>query len=530
MSDNLARQFEILPLNLSNHLKICVVAIVMGLLLSLPLAALLVRRATLRAVALGVAGVIQTIPGLALLALMVAAFAEVGEVGRGLFGVEIPVLGFYPTVVALALYSVLPILRNTITGLMGVEPSLVEAARGVGMTDRQVLFRVQLPLAMPVIVAGIRTATVWVVGTATLATPVGQRSLGNYIFSGLQTRNWVSVIFGCVCSAFLAILLDVLIGTIERAIAQRRRALGIVAATLLLLIFAGGLVAPNLVARLQGRSGVDAVAIGSKTFTEQYILASLFRDALEARGIPARRVEDLGSTLGFDALVRSEIDLYVDYSGTIWANYMKRSGLIDREELLVEVNDWLLREYEVRSLGSLGFENAYALAMRRDRAEELGIETIRDLRSHAGAMGIGGDYEFFDRPEWDAIRTSYGVDFGREVSYDSTFMYEAVSRGEVDVISAFTTDARIETYDLKLLDDPIGAIPPYDALLLLSPEASRRPGVIEAVAPFIGAISEGQMRRANGLVDRDSDKRSPEEAAELLRSWLIEDAPKPEPD
>ena len=502
----------------------------MGLLLSLPLAAMLVRRPTLRSAALGVAGVIQTIPGLALLALMVPLFATIGDLGRLLFGAEVSVLGFYPTVVALSLYSVLPILRNTITGLLGVEPTLVEAARGVGMTDRQVLFKVQLPLAMPVIVAGIRTATVWVVGTATLATPVGQRSLGNYIFSGLQTRNWLSVVFGCVCAAFLAIVLDVLIGTVERAIAQRRRALAIVASAMLLLIFGGGLVAPGLAAGLQGRNGTAPVLIGSKTFTEQYILASLFQDAFERRGIPAQRKEALGSTIGFDGLLRGEIDLYVDYSGTIWANYMKRSGIKERDEVLREVTDWLDRTHGIRSLGSLGFENSYALAMRRDQAEELGIESIRDLRAHSIGMTIGGDYEFFERPEWRAILGAYGLDFDREVSYDSTFMYEALARGEVDVISAFTTDARIETYDLKLLDDPVGAIPPYDALLLLSAEASQRPEVVAAVAPFVGSISEAMMRRANGLVDRAVDKQSPDRAAQRLRSWLIEADPGPATD
>ena len=139
-----------------------------------------------------------------------------------LLGVGFSALGFLPAVLALALYSMLPVVRNTITGIHGIDPAIKQAALGVGMTERQSLRMVELPLALPVIMAGVRTASVWVIGTATLSTPIGQTSLGNYIFTGLQTQNWIFVLFGCVAAAVLALAVDQLLALIERGYTMRQ--------------------------------------------------------------------------------------------------------------------------------------------------------------------------------------------------------------------------------------------------------------------------------------------------------------------
>ena len=184
-----------LPALIASHLELTLAALALGIAASVPLAALAVRRPVARRAALTAAGLVQTVPGLALLALMVPLLASTGGLGLGLSA-----FGWPPALIALTLYSVLPVLRNTITGLAGVDAAVVEAARGMGMSERQVLWSVQFPLAAPVIVAGIRTAAVWTVGAATLATPVGQRCLGNFIFAGLQTRNWAMVLWGVAAS------------------------------------------------------------------------------------------------------------------------------------------------------------------------------------------------------------------------------------------------------------------------------------------------------------------------------------------
>ncbi|MGE0702541.1 MAG: ABC transporter permease/substrate-binding protein [Vicinamibacterales bacterium] len=532
LAANLAEQLGALPSNLAQHVMISMVALLGGVAISLPLGTLVAERPRWRYPLLTVVGVIQTVPGLALLALMVPVLVGVGSVTSALIGVEISSLGFWPAVIALTLYSMLPMVRNTVTGLLGVDAAVLDAAQAMGMTSWQRLWTVQIPLALPVILAGVRTATVWVVGVATLSTPVGQASLGNFIFAGLQTRNWVMVLVGCIAAAILAIVLDVLIGGLERAAARRSRRLAAICGGLLVVFLFGGLAAPALVAGRPGVRGGEAAAsvaptklqrairIGAKTFTEQYILATLIETRLKAAAFETERVDSLGSTVIFDALAEGRLDVYVDYSGTIWANHMRRSSSTSRDAVLGEVRWWLARQHGIRLLGPLGFENAYALAMRRQQAADLGIASIGQLATHAADMRIGGDYEFFSRPEWRDVRRAYGLAFRQEITYDSTFMYTAAAEGEVDVISAFSSDGRLAAFDLVTLADPQHAIPPYDAILLLGDEAADDAALGEALRPLVSAISIDDMRQANHLVDRDTNKRSIGQAAAWLDGQL----------
>jgi osmoprotectant transport system permease protein len=505
MNEQVLRQFEKLPDYLGAHIELSAYALGLGVALSVPTAVLVAKCRPLRWPILTAAGVIQTIPSLALLALMVPLIG----------------FGFRSALLALLLYSILPILRNTVTGIAQVDPALTEAGRGMGMTPMQLLMKVELPLAAPLIIAGIRTATVWVVGIATLATPVGQTCLGNYIFSGLQTRNWTAVVFGCVAAALLAVVLDALIAVAESGAQKRSRARWAVAVTGLVLVIGGGWLSPVFAGLVKRERTVAAaveaeavptadeslgtIRIGSKTFTEQYILAGLIAGRLERAGFHVERVESLGSTVGFDALRTSEIDVFVDYSGTIWANYMKREDTAPGWRVLEEVGGWLAREHGIRCLGPLGFENTYAVAMTRERAEALGISTIEDLAEHAPGMGMGGDYEFFSRPEWYKLRDTYGLSFDRLVNFDSSLMYRAVAEGEVDAVTAFSTDGRIAAFDLLTLKDPRHVFPPYDAVLLLSPRVADDPAVARALLPLVGGIDVRMMRQANQVIDVDQD-------------------------
>jgi ABC-type proline/glycine betaine transport system permease subunit len=217
--DALAR----LPDYLGSHVLVSVSALALGLAISLPLAILSIRRPFLRNALLTFTSIVQTIPGLALLALFYPLLLGLSALTGKAFGASFSALGFLPAVLALALYSMLPVVRNTVTGILGIDPAVNEAALGVGMTRRQSLTMVELPLALPVIMAGIRTSAVWVIGTATLATPVGQTSLGNYIFTGLQTQNWIFVLFGCVAAAVLALAVDQLLALVERGVVARKR-------------------------------------------------------------------------------------------------------------------------------------------------------------------------------------------------------------------------------------------------------------------------------------------------------------------
>src|ERR1700710_411018 len=369
-----------LPDYLGNHVRVSVTALALGLLISLPLAIIARNRPVLRGVLLGFASIVQTVPGLALLALFYPLLLALAALSLSWFGFGFSAFGFLPAVLALALYSMLPVLRNTITGLQGVDPAITEAAQGVGMTQRQSLFMVELPLALPVMMAGIRTAAVWVIGTATLSTPIGQTSLGNYIFAGLQTQNWVFVLFGCLAAAALALAVDQLLALIETGIRTRSRvrvALGGIGVL--------ALVAATLVPSL-ARSPSNYI-VGAKTFAEQYVLSALIAQRLRAAGLSASSREGLGSNVIFDALASNDIDVYVDYSGTLWANQFHHSDAKPRQELLRELKATLAKQ-NITLLGELGFENAYALVMPKKRAEALRIRSIADLASHAAGMSM----------------------------------------------------------------------------------------------------------------------------------------------
>ncbi|MBV9531836.1 MAG: ABC transporter permease/substrate-binding protein, partial [Bradyrhizobium sp.] len=502
-----------LPDYLGSHLRLSLAALALGLVVSLPLAIFARNRPVVRGLLLALASIVQTVPGLALLALFYPLLLALAALTAAWLGFDFSAFGFLPAMLALALYSMLPPLRNTITGLNGIAPSVLEAARGVGMMPRQSLLMVELPLALPVIMAGIRTAAVWVIGTATLSTPIGQTSLGNYIFAGLQTQNWVFVLFGCVAAAVLALAVDQLLALIESGLARRERlrsALGgagiaaMVAATLM----------PTMAAR-----SPSSYIVGAKTFTEQYILSALIVDRLKTSQLQSTTRAGLGSNVIFNALVAGDIDLYVDYSGTLWANQFHHTEILPREKLLSELKD-LLAKQDVTLLGSLGFENAYALVMPAKRAAELGVRSIADLAALAPKLSIAGDYEFFSRPEWAALRNAYGLDFRAQRQMQPDFMYAAVAAGEVDVIAGYTSDGLIAKYNLIVLDDPKHAIPPYDAILLLAPKRTQDAALKAALLPLLGKIDIDTMREANLRASGNNADSSPESVARWLWSRI----------
>jgi len=496
-------QLALLPGYLAAHLGLTLAALALGVGVSVPLGVIASRSRRVEQVVVGAAGVAQTIPGLALLAFMVPALAAIGA----------PSIGYLPALIGLFIYSLLPVLRNTVAGIASIDPALIEAAQGVGMTPGEQLRRVELPLALPIIVAGVRTSAVWTVGTATLSTPVGAPSLGNYIFSGLQTRNYASVLVGCAASAALALLLDGLVRGLEAGVRRRSRplvALGLGGFALLAVLAA----APAARGLLAG-GGPAPVAIGAKTFTEQYILGRILAGRITAdTGLPTRAVESLGSTVAFDALRTNQIDAYVDYSGTLWATVMKRDELpSDRAEVLREVTRYLEQEHGIGVAAALGFENTYALAMRRADAERLGVRRVSDLAAHAASLRVGGDYELFQRQEWRSVERAYGLRFAEQRTMDPSLMYEAAKNRDVDVIGAYSTDGRIASYDLVVLEDDRAAIPPYDAVVLVSPRLRREhPEAVEALRGLSGAIDADRMRRMNAAVD--DRKESPAAVAE----------------
>ncbi len=489
------------PALAGQHLLLAAAAMALGLAISLPLGLWSARRRSVGRAALGFASLVQTIPSLALLALFYPALLWLSAaVGGG-----VPALGFLPALIALTLYSLLPILRNTVTGLSGLDPAISQAADGVGMTRWQKLKWVEAPLALPTVMAGIRTAAVWTIGAATLSTTVGQPSLGDLIFAGLQTENWPLVLAGCVAAAGLALGVDALLGLAEWG--ARRRQRWAIAVSLALLAAALVAAAAPLVSNRQ-----RTIVVGAKNFSEQFILARVIGHRLERAGYHVEYRDGLGSAVVFGALAGGSVDVYVDYAGTIWANQMHRQDAPLHTAQDAAIARWTQATHHVRVLGTLGFENAYAFAMRPGS----GVASLDQLVPAAARLALGADLEFLDRPEWAAVQRAYPLRFASATPYSPTFMYRALESGRADVISAFSSDGRIAADRLTVLTDPRGALPGYDAMLLVGPTHANDARFTAALAPLVGRISVGAMREANYRVDRDADKQTPEAAARWL--------------
>lgn len=505
MNENLQELLTNLPAYLGGHVLLSTTALLAAVAVSLPLGVAVSRRPKLAEYALASAGAIQTVPSLALLALMMLLLGGT--------------IGFWPAFFALLLYSILPVLSNTVVALRGVDPALIEAARGLGMSARQVLWRVELPLAAPVILGGVRTAAVMAVGTATLATPVGGVSLGNYIFAGFATLNHTSTLFGCAAAAVLAVALDQLVRLFEVAIRRRSRSLACAACAALVVLVAGALYEP--ISRLFGGSSHAAVA--SAAFNEQYILSHAMSEHLEQAGFRSERRQGMGYGVQHLALQRGEVDCMVAYTGDVWTLLMKRQDTVDRETTLNEVSRFIEGEFGAVCLGPLGFENRFAIAVTQQRAIGSGVKTIADLADFTRTklrrpLKIGADTGFFHQKEWRRLKDAYRLrdEDVLAVAMDPTLMYGAVSEGTVDAIVAFSSDGRIKERELVLLRDSAQVFPPYDAILLVSRDAAGRPGFVDALRPLVGAIKQDRMQEANRRVD--VEKQSPATVARWLLS------------
>lgn len=489
------RRSELLSLT-GQHVVLVVVSTAVAVALGLPLGIAMTRRPRLARVLLGVAGIAQTVPSLAL------------------FGFLIPVpfiggIGARTAIVALVLYALLPILRNTYVGIQQVDRAVLEAATGMGMTRGQRLRLVELPLALPVILAGVRIATVVGVGTATIAAGIGAGGLGTYVFRGIATVDNRLILAGAIPSALLAIIADGLLARVENS----RRPMRAVAS---LAVVAGLALAFSLAQALPGRQ--HPVVVGSKNFTEQVLLGELIAAHLERRGFPVERRLNLGGALlCHGAVLNREIDLYPEYSGTALTDILKRPVVNDPGEVLRTVRaDYALLGLHVGE--PLGFENTYALAMRRSDAEKRGIARISDLAPHAATIRVGLSGEFLEREDgMPGLVRAYGFRFGPQpLEMDLGLLYQTLSDGKVDLVVGSSTDGLIEALDLVVLADDRRYFPPYDAVIVSNRQSrAEHPGLAQALAALEGRLDAKTMRRLNHAVD--GEHRDP---ADVAREYL----------
>lgn len=511
-------------LRTGEHILLTGVSTLIAIGVGIPLGMAASRVSWLRGLITGTVGIVQTIPSLAMLAFLLAMLNRIGTV---------------PAIIALVLYALLPIVRNTLAGLSGVPATIKEAADGIGMTRNQRLWMVELPLAAPVIVTGIRTAAVVGVGIATLSAFIGAGGLGQFINRGISLSNNHLILLGAVPSALLALLVDGAIGAAQWGMRRRRpatvgagrnRLLRSLALSAPVLILAVGVLAvsqPELLtprSPVGGRGDAPVIRIGAKNFTEQLILGEIMAQLIENQtDLRVERKFDLGGTMiCHGALVQGEIDLYAEYTGTALTTVLKAAVRSDPAETYQRVATEYAQRFGLKWLRPFGFNNTYALALRAADAQRWQVRTISELKPRAGALRAGWTSEFSERPDgYPGLRESYGLQFGSVRDLDTALMYDAIRRGEVDVICAFATDGRIAAYHLQLLEDDRHFFPPYFAAPVIREVTLAQHPELEPVLTLLAnRISSETMRQLNAQVDQE--KRPPAEVArEFLREQIL---------
>jgi osmoprotectant transport system permease protein len=492
---------------MGQHVVLVAVSTATAALIGIPAGILAFHRPRLGRPLLWLANVTQTIPSLAL------------------FGFLLPLpfiggIGPRTALVTLTIYAFLPIVRTTVGGLQSLDRAVVEAGVAMGMTPRQLLMLVELPLAMPSIVAGLRVATVIGVGTATIAAAIGAGGLGEYIFRGLSMVDTTTILAGAIPAAALALVADGSLAWLEHALRRRRTSSRQGAGVLPAAVVALSLVA--LVAwSLTTRVSRSAIVIGSKNFTEQVVLGELMAQAVEAEGAAVVRKLNLGGTFICDKALRSgDLDLYVEYTGTALTAVFHQQVNHDSRMAFQQVRELYARA-GVAALEPLGFNNTFAILVRAHDARRLGLRSIADLRTPAAGWTPGFGYEFLQRADgYPGLSEAYGLRFGGAPrAMDLSLIYRALADGQVDVIAGDATSAQIDALDLFALEDTLRYFPPYDAApVVRTPVLLAHPEVGRAMARLAGRITEKDMRAMNRAVD--IDRRDPRDVAARFLAGL----------
>ena len=472
---------------IERHLFLVLWSTLIATAIGLPAGIVAAKRPRIGRPLLAAASIAQTIPSLALLGFLLP-LPFIGGIGPRI------------AIVALVLYALLPIVRSTAAGLKSIDRAVIDAGVAMGMTPRQLLWMVELPLALPSIVAGIRIATIVGIGTATIAAAIGAGGLGEYIFRGLSMVDSTVIFAGAIPAAVLALLADALLTWVERRLAPGRRRASRAAP----VAIAAAAIVFVAVASLLGSSGRDAIVIGSKNFTEQVVLGELLAQTLERRGIAVSRRLNLGGSFICDRAIRSgDIDVYVEYTGTALVAILKRPIVKEPDVAFAAVRDEYARA-GLSVLPPLGFNNTFAIVVRRTDAEGLGLKTIDDLRRVDTQWRPGFGYEFAERSDgYPGLASAYGLHFTAPPRVmDLDLVYRALATRQVDVIAGDATSGLIEALDLTMLADSRRYFPPYYAVpIVRSAVLLAHPEVREALTQLAGKISEADMRALNAAVD-----------------------------
>ncbi|HEM3495586.1 ABC transporter permease/substrate-binding protein [Streptococcus suis] len=484
---------------LFEHLRISLLALIIAIAIAVPLGLILSSKKRLTEWSLQITGIFQTIPSLALLGLFIPFMG----------------IGTLPAVVALVIYAIFPILQGTLTGLGEIDPSLEEAATAFGMNKWEKLKKFKLALAMPILMSGIRTASIMIIGTATLAALVGAGGLGSFILLGIDRNDSALILIGALSSAVLAVLFGYGIRLL-----QDKKPKTILLALLVTLFTVGASYVPML------NFSTKQLVIAGKLGAEPEILINMYKLLIEDQtDIKVDIKPNFGKTsFLYEALKSGSIDIYPEYTGTITSTLLKNSSMdlsTNSDEVYTYAKEAILEQDGLVYLAPMAFQNTFALAVTEDYAQKNGIEKISDLAKVQQTAVAGFSLEFNDREDGNiGLKNLYNLQLNVK-TMEPALRYEAIKSGNVQIIEAYSTDSKVVTYKLKILEDDKQLFPPYQAAPLLSKETLEKyPELEQVLGVLAGKISTEEMTRMNYAVDVDG-KSAEQVAREYLEQEVL---------
>ncbi len=500
------------------HLQLTLMAVLVSIAIGVPLGILISYISRLTKPVLGLANIVQAVPSLALLGFLIPFMG----------------IGSKPAIFMVVVYSLLPIIKNTATGLNNISPEMIEAANGIGMTPFQVLYKIKLPQALPVIMAGVRISAVTAVGLVTIAAFIGAGGLGYLVYAGIRTVNNYQILAGAIPACVIALGIDALAGMVERSVTpisfrsdvqsftpQKIQA----HMTFRKVVLIGTAIFIAAIFILSSFSNVapkgKTIRIGSKDFTEQEIIAHIYADMIEDRtDIEVDRQTALGGTqVVFGAMRNGSLNMYIEYTGTIYGNILQQTEQLPADELFQYVADAMQKDYGFALVAPAGFNNTYTLAMDANVAEERGIKTISELAIQSPQLKMASTIEFMNRADGlPSLTEAYGLKFKEVLSIDSSPRYTAMQAGQVQVVDAFNTDGILEKFNCIVLEDDKEFFPGYYAVPMLRQEVlDEYPELITVLQELENKLDDSQMRQLNYQVD--VLEKTPREVA---RNFLAE--------
>ena len=490
-------------LNLTvEHILISLLAISIASVLGIILGIIISEYRRFSGLILGTVNILYTIPSIALLG----------------FFITITGVGNTTALIALIIYALLPIIRSTYTGIVNINPLIIEASEGMGSTKLQQLFKVKLPLALPVLMSGIRNMVTMTIALAGIASFVGAGGLGVAIYRGITTNNSAMTFLGSLLIAILALIFDFILGIIEKRLTNHKRTKYKVNFKLIIL----GLFIIIFGVYFSLNSKKDkTINIATKPMTEGYILGQMLTELIEQdTDLKVNMTTGVGGGTSniHPAMLKGEFDLYPEYTGTSWEAVLKKEGSYD-ESKFDELQKEYKEKYNLEYVNLYGFNNTYGLAVNRDIAEEYNLKTYSDLAAVSNNLIFGAEYDFFEREDgYKELQKVYNVDFKKKIDMDIGLKYQAMKDKKIDVMVIFTTDGQLAISDVVVLEDDKKMYPSYRAGTVIRSEIlSEYPELKPVLEKLNNILDDKTMADLNYQVE--SEGKKPEDVA---REYLQE--------